>query len=77
MSLADPTDEILEEFEEEIQLRVTGELREMLQTTQEWIDDNREDWVDHNDDLIFVAYRNALEDELAERELEIETGDKQ
>jgi len=73
MSTVDP----IAKFEREIELRVTGELCEMLETAQDWIDADVVDWVDQDDDLIFVAYRNALEDQLAERDLDIETGENQ
>lgn len=71
MSAADP----ISQFEQEIQYRVSSELREMLSTANDWIEHDVQD--DDDADLIFVAYRNLLEDELAERELKIETGENE
>lgn len=55
-------------FCNEIQYRVTSELVEMLKTAQ--------DWIDEADDGVFVAYRDALVAELAERDIEIATGEQ-
>lgn len=72
MAASDP----VSQFEREIEYRVTSELKEMLETAQDWIDSDIEDCLDHQDELIFVDYRNALLDELAERDLDIPTGDE-
>lgn len=78
MSLADSkSTEFLNQFEQEIPYTVTGELRGMLRTAQDWLDEDVEDWLDQDDDEIFEACRDAIIDELAERELEIETGEDQ
>jgi len=59
----------LSAFENEVEYRVTTELRAMLRTAQ--------DWIDQEDDGAFVAFRKIILDELEEREVELNTGEFQ
>lgn len=65
MSSADP----ISDFEKQVEYHVTSELRAMLRTAQ--------DWIDQADDGVFVQYREIILDELETREVELKRGEFQ